>query len=186
MNSHATPYRLILSSLLACASATPALAQETAPNKAANSGGLSVAISKVALNQKQLVFQFTIKNNTKGRAYILDARGDKKQNGFLGSGEQLNQPPRLSGINTCDDNLEHCASTTFSGDLARFSYIEPGDLTAFAATWTAQNSVSDKDTFTFTIPIVARFASETGDPAQAGGAKPIQFNFPYVHLDRDN
>ena len=178
-------YGLIAISLLTCASPGADFAQ-SAPVKMSNSSGLTVAISKVALNQKQLVFQFTIKNNTKGRAYIMDARSDKKQNGFLGSGEQLNQPPRLNGINTCDDNLEHCTSTTFSSDLARFGYIEPGEMTAFAATWTALNSVSDKDTFTFTIPIVARFASETGDPGQAGGAKGIQFNFPFVHLDRDN
>jgi hypothetical protein len=186
MNSHHTSFRLFATSLLACAGATTAAFADNASPKAANSSGLTVAIAKVALNQKQLVFQFTIKNNTKGRAYIIDARNDRKQNGFLGSGEQLNQPPHLSGINLCEDNLEHCASAPFSSDLARFSYIEPGEFTAFAATWTAQNAVSDKDTFTFTIPIVARFASETGDPNQAGGAKPIQFNFPFVHLDRDN
>ena len=60
-------------------------------------------------------------------------------------------------------------------------------MTAFGLTWTTMHTtVSDKDTFSFTIPLVARFSPENGDPAQAGGAKAIQFNFPYVHLDRDN
>jgi hypothetical protein len=45
--------------------------------------------------------------------------------------------------------------------------------------------VSDKDTFSFTVPLVVRFSSE-GDPDQAGSPKGMQFNFPAVHLDRDN
>jgi hypothetical protein len=94
--------------------------------------------------------------------------------------------PKQRGINECPDVLANCAAPLFSGDLAKFSYIEPGELTAFGLTWTAQNSVSDKDTFSFTVPLIVRFSSETGDQGQAGGAKGIQFNFPYVHLDRDN
>jgi hypothetical protein len=185
MNSHITAYGLIVSSLVACAGAATALADNAAPVKAANSSGLTVAISKVALNQKQLVFQFTIKNNTKARAYIMDAIGDRKQYGFLGSGEQVYQP-KQRGINECPDLLSNCTGPSFSGDLARFSYIEPGEMTAFGLTWMALTTVSDKDTFSFTVPLVVRFSSETGDPGQAGGAKGIQFNFPYVHLDRDN
>jgi hypothetical protein len=181
MNSHATAYGLILGALVACGGAS------AAPAPGANTSGLTLAISKVALNQKQVTIQFTLKNNGKGRAYFFNARGDRRESGFFGSGEQMNQPPHLTGINsTCDDNLEHCLSPGFTRDLARFSYVEPGDMTVFSMTWLALSTVSDKDTFSFMVPLVVRLSSENGDPGQAGAPKGAQFNFPSVNLDRDN
>ena len=52
MNSHTTAYGLIASAFLACGGAGAAVADD-APAKASSSG-LTVAISKVALNQRQL------------------------------------------------------------------------------------------------------------------------------------
>jgi hypothetical protein len=184
MNFRTTAYKLTLRALLVYAIPGAALALD-APEKTASSSGLTVAISKVSLNQRQLVLQFTVKNNTKGRAYILDAMNDRKQFGFLGSGEQVGQP-KQRGIDECQANLDICTLPAHSSDLGKFSYIEPGGVTAFGLTWVAQTAVSDKDTFSFTVPIIARFSAEDGDPAQAGNPKQIQFNFPYVHLDRDN
>src|SRR5271156_3281461 len=63
MNSHATTCGLILSALVACGGAS------AAPAPGANTSGLTLAISKLALNQKQVTIQFTlIKNNGKGNA----------------------------------------------------------------------------------------------------------------------
>ena len=87
MNSHATAYGLILGALVACGGAS------AAPAPGANTSGLTLAISKLALNQKQVTIQFTLKNNGKGRAYFFNARGDRRESGFFGSGEQINQPP---------------------------------------------------------------------------------------------
>ena len=53
-------------------------------------------------------------------------------------------------------------------------------------TWLALSTVSDKDTFSFMVPLVVRLSSENGDPGQAGPPKGAQFNFPSVNLDRDN
>ena len=135
MNSHTKRYCLILSSVLVCASATAALAQEAAPAKMANSALLTVAISKIVINQKQLTMQFTLKNNAKGRAYILNAKGDRKQSGSFGSGEQMNQPPHVTGLDFCEDTLQHCSGPVFTRDLARFTIVEPGDMTSFSLGW---------------------------------------------------
>lgn len=180
MNSHATVYGLIVSALVACGGAI------AAPTPGANTSGLTVAISKIAVNQREMTLQFTMKNNSKGRAHVLIAVADRKLYGFLGSGEQLGSFPRVSGINACSSPLQNCSSMPYVRDLSHFGSIEPSDLTAFSLTWTAQSPVSDKDTLSFTVPIVARFSSENGDPEQAGGAKALLFNFSSVHLDRDN
>ena len=60
------------------------------------------------------------------------------------------------------------------------------DIAVFSMTWLSLATVSDKDTFSFMVPLVVRVSSETGDQAQAGPPKGVQFNFPGVHLDRDN
>jgi hypothetical protein len=185
MNSHITAYGLVLSSLLACGGADVALA-DNALVKSSNTAGLTVAISKVILAQKQVSIQFTLKNNGKARAYFLNARGDRRQSGFFSSGEQMNQPPHINGLNFCNDILEHCVAPLYSKDLTHFSYLEPDGTTDFAMTWLAQNTVSDKDTFSFMVPLVVRLSSETGDPDNAGAPKGVQFNFSAVHLDRDN
>jgi hypothetical protein len=179
MNSHATACGLIVSALVAC------LGASAAPAPGANTYGLTIAISKIAVNQREMTLQFTMKNNSKARAYILIAAADRKLYGFLGSGEQLGIP-RVSGLNVCSSPLPNCSSVPYVRDLSHFGPIEPSDPTAFSLTWIAPSPVSDKDTFSFTVPIVARFSSENGDPDQAGGARPIQFNFSGVHLDRDN
>jgi len=179
MNSHATTCGLIVSALVACGGAS------AAPAPGANPSSLTVAISKIAVNQREMTLQFSMKNNSKGRAHVLIAVADRKLYGFLGSGEQLGSFPRVSGINACSSPLQNCSSMPYVRDLSHFGSIEPNDLTAFSLTWTAQSPVSDKDTFSFTVPIVARFSSES-DPEQAGGAKALLFNFSSVHLDRDN
>ena len=167
MNSHARACGLIVSALVACGGAS------AAPAPGANTSGLTVAISKIAVNQREMTLQFTMKNNSKGRAHVLIAVADRKLYGFLGSGEQLGSFPRVSGINACSSPLQNCSSVPYVRDLSHFGSIEPSDLTAFSLTWTAQSTVSDKDTFSFTVPIVARFSSENGDPEQAGGAKAL-------------
>ena len=58
--------------------------------------------------------------------------------------------------------------------------------TDVSMTWLALSTVSDKDTFSFMVPLVVRLSSENGDPGQAGPPKGAQFNFPSVNLDRDN
>jgi hypothetical protein len=180
MNFHATACGLIVSAFVICGGAS------AAPAPGANTSGLTVAISKIAVNQREMTLQFSMKNNSKGRAHVLIAVADRKMYGFLGSGEQLGSFPRVSGINACSSPLPNCSSMPYVRDLSHFGSIEPGDATAFSLIWTAQSPVSDKDTLSFTVPIVARFSSENGDPDQAGGAKALQFNFSGVHLDRDN
>ena len=140
MNSHATAYGLIVSALVACGGAS------AAPAPGANTSGLTVAISKIAVNQREMTLQFTMKNNSKGRAHVLIAVADRKLYGFLGSGEQLGSFPRVSGINACSSPLQNCSSMPYVRDLSHFGSIEPSDLTAFSLTWTAQSPVSDKDT----------------------------------------
>ena len=90
MNSHARACGLIVSALVACGGAS------AAPAPGANTSGLTVAISKIAVNQREMTLQFTMKNISKGRAHVLIAVADRKLYGFLGSGEQLGSFPRVS------------------------------------------------------------------------------------------
>ena len=79
MNSRSTACKLSVCALLACGTPGAAFAQNAAPVKAANSTNLTVAISKISVDQKKLVFQFTLKNNSKGRVYVVNAIGDRKE-----------------------------------------------------------------------------------------------------------
>jgi hypothetical protein len=175
-------YPFITGAFIICGSPNDAPAQTaTAPIKSNQSSGVTVAISKVAVQQRKIILQFVATNNTQARVYVRNARFEQSQKAFLGSGEQLNWPSTVA-IESCDGPVTQCLQPPNVNDLNRYSYMEPGDFTAFGFTYEASSAVNESDTISFSVVVIARFATPNGDPAQAGPPKVIRFNFPYVSL----
>jgi hypothetical protein len=182
MNFRSLFYPFITGTFIVCGSLNEAPAQTaTAPIKSNQSSGVTVTISKVAVQQRKIILQFVATNNTQARVYIRDAHFEQSQKAFLGSGEQLNWPTTVA-IETCDGPVTQCLQPPNVNDLNRFSYMEPGDFTALGLTYEANSAVNESDTISFSVVVIARFATPNGDPAQAGPPKVIRFNFPYVPL----
>jgi hypothetical protein len=161
-----------------------AVAQSSgAPIKSTRSSGLTVSISKVIVSQRKVMIQFVALNNMQSRVYLMIASGDQGQQGILGSGDILGSS-RVTGLEYCSHSMASCATDPAFKDLARFSYIEPGEFTVFGITYEAGSPVNENDTISFSLAVMARIAAPGGDPSQAGPPKPIRFNFPYVPLNR--
>lgn len=182
MNFRSFAYSLITGAFLFCGLPAAVSAQTAqAPIKSNQSSGLTVTISKVSVQQKKIILQFIVTNNTHARVYLRNALFEQSQKGFLGSGEQLNWPSSAA-IEFCGENVTICLRSPDTNDLNKYSYIEPGDFTAFGFTYSANSPVSESDTISFSVVMIARFASPDGDPAQAGPPQTLRFNFPYVPL----
>jgi hypothetical protein len=142
---------------------------------------VTVAISKVAVEHTKIVIQFVASKQIKARVYLRDALTEQSQIAFLGSGEQLRYP-QVVGIELCRLPVTGCVVPLEANDLNKYSYIEPDEFTAFGFTYQANSPVSENDTISFSVAMIARYATPSGDPSQAGPPKPIRFNFPYIQL----
>jgi hypothetical protein len=71
-------------------------------------------------------------------------------------------------------------------ELSKFSDIEPkesGDEpTEFEFAYNTQSPVTENDTISFSVALIARFSPPGGDSSQAGKPKPLRFNFSHVSL----
>ena len=182
MKRCAVVYSIVMSGLIYGANLSGAAAQSNAaPIKSAQSSGVTVAIARVAVSQRKVTLQLIATNETKARVYLRDAWGEQSQRAFLGSGEQLSFPSVI-GIERCDAPVTQCSGPD-GNDLNRYSYIEPGEFTAFGFTYESSSPVNENDTISLTAVLVARFTTPNGDPSQVGPLKAIRFNFPFVPLN---
>ena len=154
-----------------------------AASPSAKSSGISVTIFKTLVEQKKIILQFTATNATTSRVYLRNAQYEASEKALLGSGEQLGNYPSAAGIEQCSTDVTGCVSNNYHGDdLNTYSYIEPGESLSFGFTYEASSPVSDDDTISFSVALIARFASPNGDPDKAGPMKVIRLNFPYTPL----
>jgi hypothetical protein len=161
-----------------------AFAQNSSPEvKSDASSGITATISKIIVNQAKVNIQFVITNNTKGRVYIEDVSGDQNQLGFLGSGYQFNNHPQVLGLEQCTGTVSECTSAESSeNDIDNYSYIEPGEFLSCMFTYQADSPVSNNDTLSFSMVLMAKFSTPDTDPTQAGSVNILRFNFPFVPL----
>ena len=146
---------------------------------------VKVAITDMAVNQKEIAPQITLTNDSKTRIYVMDALGDDSQVGFLGSGHRLNNP-KTAGITMCSQSAKICASPTWveGAALENYSYIEPGDTLSLSLIYTNQGELKGDETLSFSLALIARYAKPNADPSDVGEQKVVRFNFPFVPLVR--
>lgn len=170
-------YMTIIMVLTLVSSRVPVFAKDSS----SKSSGLTVSISKVIVSQSKIFLQFIATNNTGGRVYLQDAPDDA-QEAFLGSGPKLDGP-RTVGIEMCGSaSAAYCIEQTVGSDLSKYSYIEPSEFMSFSFEYRADSTVSDSDTISLSVVLIARFSAANGDPSQAGPMKVVRFNLPYVPL----
>ncbi len=178
MRFRSLAYRLAVGSVFYYAQVGNPLAQSASPPiKKALSNGLIVSISKVVYNPRDILIQFVATNGSASRIYIQDAWSDQSQRAFLKSGENLRWPV-VSGINQCSFPLDLCLRNGAARDLSKFSYIEPGGVMAFSFKYQLASKISEDDSISFAVALMARIAPLKGDQDEAGSAKSLRFNFP--------
>ena len=149
-----------------------------------SSSGLTLSVLKSDAAQNKITLQFNLANDTKARVYVRDAVNEASQRAFLGSGAQLSSPQSV-GIEGCYNSVSTCLSNpNEAADLNKFSYIEPGESVAFSFAYQSQIPVSDTDTVSFSVAIVARSTKPNGDPSETGPPQAVRFSFPYMPLNR--
>jgi hypothetical protein len=137
----------------------------------------------VIVNQRQIILQFVITNKGRSRVYVTDARSDPSQKAFLGSGNQLNYP-EIASLTFCNSTVDECIANPYAtGDLGKYSYLEPGDSVGLSMLYRTQLPVNENDTISLSVALIARFTTPGTDPSQAGKPNPLRFNFPSVRLD---
>ncbi len=167
--------------LICWAVLSPTLAQApSAAIRSAQSSGVTVSISKVSLSQRQLVNQFMVSNNTNGRVYVMDVQ-DQMQAALTSTGTRLDNTT-ITGIEHCSSNLTNCLATPDVKDLNHYSYIEPGEFTVFGISYFLSNPVSEHESISFSVALIARYATPNSDPFEAGPPRTVRFNFPNVPL----
>lgn len=183
MNLRVLAYPIIMGGVIYCWATDRSAAQSNAaPIKSTQSSGVTVSISKVSVAVKKITLQFIISNQTKARVYLRDALAEASQKAFLGSGERLSGP-QIVGLEWCNSSVSGCITNQGEmNDLSKFSYIEPSEFTAGEFEYYADSPVNENDTVSFSVALIARFATPSGDPLQVGLPTPIRFNFPYVPL----
>lgn len=177
MGFRSLTYSSAISALILCAY-QPAAAQTV------QTDGISVTVSGIVINQNSITVQFVVTNNRRARAYLTDARSDDSQKAFLGSGTHLNHP-MIASFNSCNSSASQCiGNPNDMSDLNKFSYLEPGGSSTLGFEYSTQTQANDSDTISFSVALIARFAEVGGDQSHAGRPQPLQFGFPYIHLNR--
>ena len=151
--------------------------------KVSQSSGLSASLIDIIATPHEITAQFMITNDTKARIYIIDARADESQRAFLGSGPHLDFP-NLAGLPYCNNSASNCINNRDDMALDRFSYIEPGGQIGTAIKYNANAPFPDKETISFSLALVAKFAKPDADPSEVGPAKAIRFSFPFVSFTK--
>jgi hypothetical protein len=146
--------------------------------------GVAVAVSGIVMSQNNISVQLVIKNNRNARVYLMDARTDDSQTAFLGSGAHLNAP-MIASLNSCNGSAAMCiANPNDTGDLNKFTYIEPENSSGLGLSYYVPSPVKENDTISFSVALIARFAEPGRDQSQPGRLHTLRVTFPYLKLNQ--
>jgi hypothetical protein len=144
--------------------------------------GVTVAITDIHIAPKKVTIEFTAKNNTKGRVYIVNSWEDEKA--ILSTGD-VTSLPVVNGIQQCIGNLPNCSNDPRYRDVMNMSYIESGEPLIFLFSYDTPSSITQDERMSFTLPMTLRIEEpNSGDHSKAGNPLGARFNFSNVQLQR--
>jgi hypothetical protein len=148
--------------------------------RSVHSNGLTASLINFVVGSDELTPEIVLTNDTKTRVYLLDVF-NVAERGFLGSGQQTDFP-RVVGLPTCGYDYTGCDHMWT--DLGVFATLEPGNSLAVSLKYGGLKPFHSVDTFSFSLVVLARFASSPEDPSDIGSSTKAVFNFPFVPLNR--
>ena len=157
-----------------------ALAQAPAPVQAHQSMGLQASLVNILMTTDEVTAQIVVKNNTQSRIYVKDVVNNDDLGAYLGSGAHL-QVKTVENMPACYNAMANCMNS-YETDLSRLTYIEPGDDTGVSIKYGLPQGSPARDTVTFSLGLMARFAKDNSPPDDVGPAKAIIFHFNYVPI----
>jgi hypothetical protein len=169
-----------VSALVVCCISDTANSQTCAAPKASQAYGVTVSITDIHIAPKKVIIEFTAKNNTKGRVYIVNTWEDEKA--ILSTGDVTNLPT-VNGIQQCNQNLSNCSADSRYRDVMNMSYMESGEPLVFLLSYDTPSSITQDERMSFILPMIMRIEEPNSpDHSKAGNPLGARFNFPNVQL----